>query len=157
MLNDLPLDKIISGGQTGADSAGLDWAIANGLQHGGWCPKGRKCEDGQIDARYQLTETASASYLDRTERNVSDSDGTIIFTLTEKLSGGSLRTEGFARKHAKPCLHFRPGVDPRFIRLFIVRNGVRCLNVAGSRGSSDPRIYDFVMQSLNKSRHPDHL
>jgi hypothetical protein len=34
--------KIISGGQTGANRGGLDAAIELGLQHGGFCPKGRR-------------------------------------------------------------------------------------------------------------------
>jgi len=58
--------KIVSGGQTGADRAGLDWAINNSISHGGWCPKGRKAEDGPIDGRYQLQETPSSNYSQRT-------------------------------------------------------------------------------------------
>ena len=61
---------IISGGQTGADRAGLDVALARGIKHGGWCPKGRKAEDGPLPPRYRLMETPSADYLVRTERNV---------------------------------------------------------------------------------------
>lgn len=82
---------------------------------GGWCPKGRKAEDGVIDSRYQLRETPSADYLQRTEWNVRDSDGTVIFTVTDKLTGGSRRTADFAAKHHKPCLHLaadRPASDP---------------------------------------------
>lgn len=45
--------KIVSGGQTGADRGGLDAAIELGIRHGGWCPKGRKAEDGAIPATYQ--------------------------------------------------------------------------------------------------------
>ena len=71
------LRKIISGGQTGADRAGLDFAIQAGLEHGGYVPKGRKAEDGRIDDRYQLIELSSSSYVDRTKRNVEESDGTI--------------------------------------------------------------------------------
>jgi len=33
---DLSDFKIVSGGQSGADQAALDWAIANGVDHGGW-------------------------------------------------------------------------------------------------------------------------
>jgi hypothetical protein len=44
--------KIVSGGQTGADRAALDWALSHKLPCGGWCPKGRKAEDGAIDAKY---------------------------------------------------------------------------------------------------------
>ena len=59
--------KIVSGGQTGADRAAQDWAIANGIEHGGWCPKGRRPEDGRIDERYRLSETPSSHYRQRTE------------------------------------------------------------------------------------------
>jgi hypothetical protein len=54
---------IVSGGQTGADRAALDWALAHGVPCGGWCPKWRKAEDGPIDAEYPLKETPSAAYL----------------------------------------------------------------------------------------------
>jgi hypothetical protein len=56
----IPLRKIISGGQTGVDRAALDVALALGLPHGGWCPRGRRAEDGPLGARYQLAETPSA-------------------------------------------------------------------------------------------------
>ena len=88
---------IVSGGQTGADRAALDWALTHGVECGGWCPKGRKAEDGPIDAKYPLKETSSSSYLQRTEWNVRDSDATVLFSILPALSGGSKRTmdEGF--------------------------------------------------------------
>jgi len=61
------IEKIISGGQTGADRAGLDIAIRHGFSHSGWCPKGQKAEDGPIGGQYRLIETPSANYLQRTE------------------------------------------------------------------------------------------
>ena len=97
--------KIFAGGQTGADRAALDWAIANGIPHGGGCPKGRRAEDGWIPDDYRLRETASADYPERTARNVMDSDGTVIFTLVSKLGRGSRLTVKLAQKHAKPWLH----------------------------------------------------
>jgi hypothetical protein len=71
------IPKIVSGGQTGADRAALDWALSHQLPCGGWCPKGRKAEDGPIEAKYPLKESPSASYLQRTEWNVRDSDATV--------------------------------------------------------------------------------
>jgi len=70
----------ISGGQTGVDRAALEWAVANGIPHGGWCPKGRKAEDGTIPTQFQLKETANDDYSMRTRRNVHDSGGTVIFS-----------------------------------------------------------------------------
>ena len=146
---EISLEKIVSGGQTGADTAALDWAISHAIAYGGWCPKGRKSESGPIDQKYLLTETTTANYLQRTEMNVVESDATIIFTMGDKLTGGSLKTQEFATQHGKPVLHFRPGVHPKFIRSFLVANQVRCLNVAGSRGSTAPGIIELVTSALD--------
>lgn len=140
---------IVSGGQSGADLAALDWAIEHQVAHGGWCPKGRKTEDGPLPAIYQLVETPSAAYLQRTEWNVRDSDATIIFTLTEKLDGGSRRTADFAEKLGKPYMHFRPGVHPKFIARFLARHAVTRLNIAGKRESSAPGIAAVVRSALS--------
>lgn len=94
--------QIISGGQTGADRAGLDFAIAHGFPHGGWCPKGRKALDGPLPERYLLQETPSEDYPQRTEWNVRDSDGTVVFMLAAKASGGSAKTLAVARKTGEP-------------------------------------------------------
>src|ERR1700756_2207050 len=90
--------KIVSGGQTGADRAALDWARKHNLPCGGWCPKGWKAEDGPINCKYPLKETPSASYLQRTEWNVRDSDATVLFSIQPTLTGGSKRTMEFVRE-----------------------------------------------------------
>src|ERR1700738_4227821 len=99
------LRKIISGGQTGADRAGLDFAIERGLEHGGYVPRGRKAEDGRIDDRYNLVELSTSSYSARTRRNIKESDGTVIFSLERLLSGGTKLTQDYANKLGKPVLH----------------------------------------------------
>ena len=91
MLSGLPIRKIVSGGQTGVDRAGLDVALFLQVQHGGWCPLGRLAEDGQIPAKYELKETESSEYGFRTEQNVIDSCGTLIL-YCEKMSGGTFLT-----------------------------------------------------------------
>lgn len=143
--------RIISGGQSGADIAALDWAIASRVDHGGWCPKGRRSEDGPIAGQYMLSETPLAGYLQRTEWNVRDSDATVIFTLTDKLDGGSKRTTQFADKLHRPWLHFRPGVHPKFLGQFLARHNVSTLNVAGKRESSAPGVYRFVFETLGRA------
>lgn len=144
--------KIVSGGQTGADRAALDFAITSGIAYGGWCPKGRKAEDGPIDWCYRLEETPSAHYVQRTECNVRDSDGTLIFTVADKLAGGSQKTAEFAQKLDKPCLHLaaeRPDEDPAMsLKDFLRRNRIRILNVAGSRASEEPEVGSFVATTL---------
>ena len=141
--------RIVSGGQTGADRAALDWALARGVPCGGWCPKGRRAEDGALDARYPLTETPSEDYAQRTEWNVRDSDATVILSLAASLTGGSRLTRELAAKHRKPCLHLHPGLDaPRLLADFVRDQRVRVLNVAGPRASNEPGVYGYVQQVL---------
>ena len=140
--------KIISGGQTGADRAALDWAIANGIEHGGWCPQGRLAEDGVITAQYDLRETPKADYLQRTEWNVRDSDVTVIISLAPQLTGGSLATAKLASDLGKPCLHLSGLQDAsenaRQMADFLRRHEVKILNVAGPRASGEPDVGAFI-------------
>ncbi len=148
------ITKIISGGQTGADRAGLDVALAHAFPHGGWCPKGRKAEDGSIDTKYELTETPSANYLQRTEWNLRDTDGTIVFTMAKEITGGSMRTVEFAKKHNKPCLHVSKADSNQpesEVTDFINQHGIKLLNIAGSRESKEPGINEWVQQVLNRA------
>lgn len=141
------LAMLISGGQTGADRAALDAAIRHEFPHGGWCPLGRKAEDGAIGGQYKLTETPSENYLQRTEWNVRDSDGTAVFTLDAQATGGSLRTIDFAKKHHKPCLHLCPSDCQPAVALqeFVEVHKIKRLNVAGSRESKSPGVYRWTM------------
>jgi hypothetical protein len=142
---------IISGGQTGADRAALDWAISRGLPHGGWCPKGRLAEDGIIPARYELKEAKTDTYAARTELNVLDSDGTVIFTTNDALTGGSKFTARLAKKHCKPLLHIHKTTRLPDVELgkFIFQHNIRRLNVAGSRHSKEPLVGTVVTYTLN--------
>lgn len=147
------INKLISGGQTGGDRAALDFAIANGIPHGGWCPKGRKAEDGPIDAKYLLQETPTADYLERTEWNIRDSHGTLILTIGAKLTGGSKRTAEIARKLGKPCLHIsKEGTALPVSKLtdFLAMHTIDVLNVAGPRASKEPAVGEFVTQVLTR-------
>jgi len=154
----MPIQKIISGGQTGSDRGGLEAAIHCRIPHGGWCPKGRKAEDGTIPADYQLREMTTSDYLARTEANVVDSDATLVCTYGRP-SGGSLRTLEFASKHGKPWHHVDLAIASRATAVKgIVRwlrgeendleavkpTGDLVFNVAGSRESKAKGIEDRV-------------
>lgn len=150
--------KIVSGGQTGADLAALDFALAHGIPHGGWCPKGRKTEAGPLDAKYQLVEIPGDNYLQRTEWNVRDSDGTVIISISPTLTGGSKRTTDFARKHKKPCAHISKahhGDATGALRRFIEGHGIKILNVAGPRASKEPEVAAFVREVLERAFYPN--
>ncbi len=148
----MSIKKIISGGQTGADRAALDFAIDNDIPHGGWVPKGRLAEDGVISNRYDVVETDSPDYNVRTEKNVMDSDGTLIVS-HGALAGGSALTKALARKNKRPCLHIDLDKVAEFEAAFeiigwISQHGIETLNVAGSRASKDPDIYHATINIL---------
>ena len=155
--------KIVSGGQTGVDRAALDTAIELGLPHGGWVPKGRRAEDGIIPEKYRVTELPAREYAARTEKNVVDSDGTLILSRGE-LAGGSALTARLARKHRRPCLHvdlagIPPEAAPGKIRAWMKQHRIKVLNVAGPRASGDPKIYglsrEILIQALCRKRKGD--
>ncbi|MFZ5572544.1 MAG: putative molybdenum carrier protein [Thermodesulfobacteriota bacterium] len=146
------LTQIISGGQTGADQAGLDTAIRLGIPHGGWIPKGRRTEAGPLPECYHLREMDTTGYPRRTEQNILDADATLIVS-HGRLTGGSKLTAALARKHGRPSLHLNlksisRAAAGRRLAVWLAENNVRILNVAGPRASEDPRIYAAVVQLL---------
>jgi hypothetical protein len=143
--------KIISGGQTGVDRAALDVGLALGIQCGGWCPKGRRAEDGVIPAKYPLTENTSIDYPARTAMNVRESDGTLVITRGVPDRGTAL-TLRLAQKHRKPCftvnLDKAPG--PSQVRKWLKEGKIKIINVAGPRESSCPGISEQARQYLDE-------
>jgi hypothetical protein len=153
---------IISGGQTGADRAALDFAIEHDIAHGGWCPRGRLAEDGRIPPRYALRETPSRRYSQRTQWNVRDSDATVAFTIAPATVGGTSLTLACARRCGKPALHLSREAlqagndDPvaaaaSLLLAFLHHNDVQALNVAGPRESQEPQIAGFVRAVLHRA------
>ena len=145
-------ERIVSGGQTGADRGALDFAIKHGYIQGGWATHGRLAEDGVIPAKYQLTEIAEGGYRQRTRRNVADSDATLIVNLGE-LDGGTLATQVFAEKSSKPCLVVQadPGISEEMgdsVLAWWRQHDVKILNVAGPRESKRPGICRLTSEML---------
>lgn len=144
-------ERIVSGGQTGVDRAALDVAMGIGIPHGGWCPRGRLAEDGRIPDRYLLEETEAADYPTRTEKNVVDSDGTLILCRGEP-TGGTDFTRRVAERRRKPLWIVDLDVlgDPDAIRRWIREQGIAVLNVAGPRESQSPGIGEAAYQFLRR-------
>lgn len=154
----LPI-KVISGGQTGVDRAALDAALAAGIPISGWCPRGRRAEDGVIDSRYPLHETESSRYDVRTRANVQESDATLILTSGSPTGGTSL-TCAAARIERRPYLV----IDSRTtsndeaieqIETWLREVGVQVLNVAGPRESTSPGVYAWALDLLTRLFRPD--
>lgn len=156
--------KVISGGQTGADRAALDWACENEVPHGGWCPKGRMAADGPLASHYQLCETDSAGYRQRTKLNVKDSDATLVLN-TGTLDGGTLQTVRFAQTLKKPHLvlqldELTASQAAQHVRAWLVSGRFYALNVAGPREEKRPGIYArakiLLAMSLPIRNHGSH-
>ncbi|MFC1579495.1 YpsA SLOG family protein [Thermodesulfobacteriota bacterium] len=146
------IEKIISGGHTGADTAALDVAIELGIPFGGWIPKGRRAEEGPKPNKYKLHEMPTDSNPKSTEQNVIDSDGTLIVS-HGKLTGGSAYSLKMAREHNRPCLHIdlnqtRAFIASAKINNWIYQHEVEVLYVAGPRASKDPAIYESTVKLL---------
>ena len=141
--------RIVSGGQTGVDRAALDAAVARDLEIGGWCPRGRLAEDGEIPSRYPLTETDSRDYAVRTEANVRDSDATLV-VCRGRITGGTAFTLECARRLGRPShvwtLGWPGAIEGTCAWLRSIAPDV--LNVAGPRESGEPGIHEEAVVAL---------
>jgi hypothetical protein len=149
---------IISGGQTGADRAALDFALADGLEIKGYCPNGRRADDGPLDPKYPLQETISRAYAPRTEKNVTLADVTVIFDGLPELSSGSHTTIRYARQHKKKykLLQGFPDTDKDAAELQSWLQACKplSLNVAGNGERKCPGMYRHVLAVLQKVFKP---
>jgi hypothetical protein len=143
--------RIVSGGQTGADRAALDAALAAGLEVGGWCPRGRRAEDGRIAARYPLRETPERAYAARTRANVRDSDATLVLNVGA-LEGGTAQTVRDAVALRRPYLvvDLADAPDVESARRWISARAVATLNVAGPRESRRPGVYALAREFMDR-------
>lgn len=144
---------IISGGQTGVDRAALDCALEFDIPHAGWCPRGRRAEDGLISTDYFLSESPTHDYSERTLLNIQDSDGTLILH-RGILVGGTLLTHQLATSNKVPLLAIQmeegvvnaDAIDSLFS--WLRDNSIHLLNVAGPRESREPGIYQQARDFL---------
>jgi hypothetical protein len=147
----LKLQKIISGGQTGVDRATLDVGLELGIPIGGYCPKGRRSEDGTIPAQYPLIETNTSNYGIRTEKNVIESDGTLVLNVGQ-VSSGTAYTIKMAKRHTKPCLVVQlDDENPKAMEEildWLKTHEIKILNVAGPRESKIPGIHKLSSEFL---------
>lgn len=139
---DFLVQRIVSGGQTGVDRAALDVALHVGIPCGGWCPRGRRAEDGRIPDRYPLQETPSEAYEQRTRWNVRDTDGTLII-VPVPLQGGTKLTWDHAHTLSKPIHHVAiyDGHAIESVQAWCRAHSVHTLNIAGPRASEGVEVY----------------
>lgn len=142
--------KIISGGQTGVDRAALDFALENNIPCGGFCTNDRKAEDGRIKDIYPLVEISNNLYNDRTEKNITNSDGTLIL-YQNKLDKGTEHTFKLCNAHKKPVLVIKVNENEtkHIFHIWLKQNNINILNIAGPRENNEPGVYEFTRILLN--------
>jgi len=149
------IETIISGGQTGADRAALDFALERGIEIQGYCPRGRRADDGLLDEKYPLRETKSAAYAPRTRLNVKLGDVTIIFNGLPEYSSGTHTTIRYAREHKKKfkVLQGFPNVtkDAEDLKRWLKEHNPQKINVAGNREEKCAGIYAHVLAVLRQA------
>jgi len=137
------IKKLISGGQTGADSCIVQVGRRLGIATGGLVPRGWKTELGAKPAlkRCGFTESSSADYAVRTRQNVEQSDATLIFA-TNPNSDGTRLTVDHAKKIGKPFLAVNPFAPEAVesVGPWLRAKQPAVLNVAGNRESKAPGI-----------------
>ena len=136
------------------DRAALDAALEAGVECGGWCPEGRKAEDGVLPIRYPLIELTGAGYRQRTIRNVLDSQGTVIIYFGSP-AGGTVQTLHFCIREKRPYLLLDAGEfgverSSERIASFVEKHGITVLNIAGPRASREPGAYRYVYDVMSK-------
>ncbi|MEX0329324.1 MAG: putative molybdenum carrier protein [Ruegeria sp.] len=147
--------KIIAGGQTGVDLAALEFARDHGFPYGGWVPRGRTNEAGEIPSDFLgLKETHSTDVIERTRLNVESGDATLIFVDGSK-SPGTDQTVVFAKEMNKPCcvVDVSAGLDAcaEQIGAWLATTNVGVLNIAGPRYSEAPDLGPLVTRILERT------
>ncbi|MBN1931265.1 MAG: hypothetical protein JW786_06615 [Desulfobacterales bacterium] len=144
--------KIVSGGQTVAERAALDTAMKLGILYGGWILKGRMTSEGRLPYKYKLKEMPESSYIKCIERNVIDSDGTLIISYG-KLNDRTYDARKMAVKNNRPRLHIDLNQMGAFeaasiINTWLEKYAVKIIHVVGSQADKESNIYDNTIKIL---------
>lgn len=149
------LKRIVSGGQTGADQAGLFAGKALGIPTGGFMPKGWLTEEGprpELKELFGMEEASGSNYRTRTMWNVRTTDCTLIFG--DETSQGSALTITHCKERGKPYLvvpfptSFSPDTTAKIVRTWLAEKNPEYLNIAGNRESKNPGIFEFTLLVL---------
>lgn len=144
--------KILSSGQTGVELAALDIAIKLGISLGGWTPRGRRNEEGRLPDHYTLEETRSLGRQEALEKNVAESDGTLVISrgVSTKMTTKAVQ---MALKQERQFLH----IDLSQYALFeaaslasawLFQHQIKIVYITGLLNSEDSLIYQHTRKLL---------
>ena len=148
------LEKVISGGQTGADQAGLFTAKRFGIKTGGYAPKRWMTSEGEnpsLKYKYGLVESAGSGYKSRTWDNVLVSDGTIRLAFRFD-SPGEVCTLDAIKRYKKPFFDVNLYSKPEHLKCseWIIMNDIKILNIAGNSETGNNKVFLSVENYLTE-------
>lgn len=151
----IPVYRVISGGQSGADLGGLKAAKQLNLETGGYMPKGFLTEDGmkpEYAKEYNIQEHNSPKYPPRTFLNCKSAHGTVRF-FEKNDSAGEKCTMKAILQYKKPYFDIDIKNPPRITEFqnWLRSDNIRILNVTGNREKTAPGIEKFVIKYLGES------
>jgi putative molybdenum carrier protein len=79
-----------------------------------------------------------------------------LFSIAPTLSGGSMKTVEFTRKHQKPWVHIHAAMSDasKWLKAFLEDNHIEVIDVAGPRGSKEPKLSQLIIEILNRVFDP---
>jgi hypothetical protein len=138
--------KIVSNGRIGVARGALDAALALDIPHGGCMLPGDPTLDGPLPDKYRLQEIKTGSLTKCVERNVKDTDGTLILTFSDDWSDDALCARKSADKYHTPWLQVNLGRTGEFeaaqsIHEWVKERKIEAVHVVGaSRGPSQKNV-----------------
>jgi hypothetical protein len=140
--------KIVSSARTGVELAGLDVAVKLGLEHGGWAPRGMRNDNGSIPAEYGLIEASAVGFQFAMERNIIDSDGTLLVTRGHKSDETRYAVQA-ALRHQRQLLHADLSQHSAFEAASLISSwaslqNIRIAFITGPSAAQDAAIYRQV-------------
>jgi len=150
--------KIISGGQTGADLAGLQVGRELGYETGGWAPKNWKTSEGSkkvLLESYNLVES-EYGYRGRTRDNVRDSDVTMRLAVNFSSPGEEctmLAISTYEKFWFDVNLLNPPSLQEALV--FLLNHQPQIINIAGNtqfteRYDIEGMVYDYLKPLLEE-------
>ena len=146
------IKKIITGGLPGVELAALHAAIKLEIPHEGWTYKRRRTENDELPEQCNIKQIANPSYFERLEKNIIDSDGTVVLTYGQ-LIRGSQATKDLSNQHNKPYLPLDPSESTHShivssIRKWMDNHKIEKIFFTGSKPIASPNLHEEVIKII---------
>jgi hypothetical protein len=149
---------VVTGGQTRTDHAAIEFAVANQIPHGTWCPRTGCFRKGEPAPSNSGREAHTAGNILQLKLNIEKSDATLLFTGTEQ-SSGTQKILAKVKDLHKPILVLygypdRLQQDSLSLLKWLDSLTPERLHITGPREFNNPKIHDYVKTVLSEAVLP---